>query len=89
MNGHTIESLARLPFGAKKSLIRMHDKGHIGWRFHAMNTYLICTFLRSLENSYRTMTVGKKSAAIDMPLFDDLFNPTSKDVYAELDKQIG
>ena len=96
MNGHNAESLACLPVGAKTSLVGMHNRGQIGWRFHAMNTYLILTFLRSLENSFRTMTSGKKHAAIDMPSFDDIFDrrpkkapPRPSDPFDALEKQLG
>jgi len=84
---------------AKRSLINAHNKGRIGWRFQAMQTYLICTFLRSLENSFRTMTSGKKTAAIDMPTFEELFEPkrsggddeavTARNPAAELERQMG
>ena len=48
----------------------MERHGRIGWKQAAANTYLICTFLRSLENTVRQALGGRRTP---MPSFERLY----------------
>ena len=72
----------------------MESLGLIGWRASAMQAYVICTFIRGLENSIRST---KRQRPKKMPSFAELFEPRVRAAgrngepagLAEFEKQMG
>ena len=69
----------------------MFGKGQIGWRAESLNAYVICMFIRSLENTLR-MVNGAKRSQLEMPKFEELFcgksSNKNKDIFGAFIDQV-
>ena len=76
----------------KYDLLAMYGRGKIGWKSIANSAYVICSFIRSLENTVRMVNGAKRSQQLDMPDFDQLFDPNAapakQDVFGGFMEQV-
>ena len=69
-------SLAAIPLDVKHRLLKLHGRNRIGWRARALETYMLCGFLNSLENTVRALIQQgqkRKVPKAKMPSFEKLF----------------
>ena len=77
----------------KYDLLTLYGRGRIGWKSIANSAYVICSFIRSLENTIRMVNGAKRSQQLEMPDFDELFEPNSstvakKDIFGGFMEQV-
>ena len=76
----------------KYDLLTLYGRGRIGWKSIANSAYVICSFIRSLENTIRMVNGAKRSQQLEMPEFDKLFDPDSvpeqRDIFGGFMEQV-